>query len=42
VKYTGAQGLLKGTTATGTLSCATTDSTHYSCTESLKLTTPTP
>ena len=37
VKYTGAQGLLKGTTATGTLSCTTTDSTHYSCTESLKL-----
>jgi hypothetical protein len=41
VKYTGAQGLLKGTTATGTLSCSTTDSTHYSCTEDLKLTVPT-
>jgi hypothetical protein len=40
VKYTGAQGLLKGTTATGTLSCSTTDSTHYSCTESLELTLP--
>ncbi len=41
VKYTGSQGLLKGTTATGTLSCSTTDSTHYSCTEKLQLTTAT-
>ncbi len=41
VKYTGAQGLLKGTTATGKLTCSTTDSTHYSCSEGLKLTRPT-
>jgi hypothetical protein len=40
VKYTNAQGLLRGTTATGTLSCSTNDSTHYSCTEDLKLTLP--
>lgn len=37
VKITGGGGLLKGTTGGGTMSCSTTDSLHYTCTEKLKL-----
>ena len=38
VKLSNAQGLLKGTTATGTLNCTTPDSAHFNCTEKLTLT----
>lgn len=38
VKITGASGTLKGATGTGTLTCSTSDSVHYNCTEKLKLT----
>jgi hypothetical protein len=38
VTITAGGGALKGTTGSGTMSCSTTDSLHYTCTESLKLT----
>jgi hypothetical protein len=38
VTLTGAGGALKRTTGSGKMTCSTTDSVHYSCTESLKLT----
>ena len=37
VKITGGGGALAGTTGTGTMSCTSDDSVHYSCTEKVKL-----
>lgn len=42
IVITGGNGSMKGTTGTGTLSCATADSVHITCTEKLKLTEPAP
>lgn len=40
VTITGASGMMKGISGSGTMACTTPDSLHYTCTEKLALTRP--